>query len=885
MKILRLRLANYRGIDTCEVHFRPTGVTVVVGPNEAGKTSLAEAIALLFDNLDSSSRQDVRAVKPVHRDAGPEIELEAESGQYHFVYFKRFLKRPETSLVVTRPVAENFTGREAHQRAESILEETLDTDLWRALLVTQGQAFTQAKLADQAALTAALDRASGGSSQDPRGDSLHAKVSAEVARYWTDRGGPRKDWQDLQERANQAAREVDVCRQQIAAIDQDIVEFDRVSRALQSLGVRSAELRKNVDALRKTLREIEVLEVAAEKSRLKAESLGKSAEAAAKTRAARADLIRNTKTARESLELAGSNAASLASDFQNAQAAVDEVEGSHLTVERDASTIEAVADLRRRDAEYLQGKIDLELLDERRERVESARVEAAKARETLARNRADDKRLVAIDEAERAVTIAGAKLDSASPSIRIKVQASVRIESDGKRRTLREGTEETIPVPEEVRLIVPGSAEITVAAGTSTGSLQRKLAEARVSLASACSSAGVDSPAEARRRNTERHDADAAVARLKHVEKADLRDLTWDELLTRLSSLTRLVKEYPGARPSGSPQLPRNLDAAKSAYDAAREELRVVRSRVVESAAECDRARKRRDRLQTDAGESEGVRRASEGSLRRLEQDLDKARREVPDEAIEEQVAQAQKVASDAAETYTLANTACSQKQPEKVRELLATEEASLGSTDRQIATLQKTAADVRRRLDVHGEAGLHERLLAAEGKVYAAQRELAGLERRAKAAQLLLKTLTTHRDAVRKAYVGPLQIRIEALGRILFDQSFAVEIDGELRIASRTQHSVTVPFDSLSAGTREQLSLIARVACAQLVAAEGGPLLLDDVLGFTDPERLHAMGAILRIGGQSCQIVLLTSDPDRYAHVGDVEVVRLPPLSLPMRN
>ncbi len=71
-------------------------------------------------------------------------------------------------------------------------------------------------------------------------------------------------------------------------------------------------------------------------------------------------------------------------------------------------------------------------------------------------------------------------------------------------------------------------------------------------------------------------------------------------------------------------------------------------------------------------------------------------------------------------------------------------------------------------------------------------------------------------------------------------------------------------------------MSLIARIACAMLVADEGGPLLLDDVLGHTDARRLAAMGAVLRHGGRQCQIVLFTSVPERYAHVGDAEVVRL---------
>ena len=103
MRYIRLRIANYRGISEAIVEFARTGITLVHGPNEVGKTSLGEAIWLLFEYPDSSKSHDVSAIKPVHRDAGPEIELEAESGPYRFTYFKRYFKKPETQLTIIKP--------------------------------------------------------------------------------------------------------------------------------------------------------------------------------------------------------------------------------------------------------------------------------------------------------------------------------------------------------------------------------------------------------------------------------------------------------------------------------------------------------------------------------------------------------------------------------------------------------------------------------------------------------------------------------------------------------------------------------------------------------------------------------------------------------------
>ena len=114
MRYKRLKVCNYRGIEELEVSFAESGITLIQGPNEIGKTSLSEAIGVLFEYYDNSKNRAVEATKPVDRDVSPEIELEAESGPYAFTYSKRFYKKAATSLSITSPKPENLTGREAH---------------------------------------------------------------------------------------------------------------------------------------------------------------------------------------------------------------------------------------------------------------------------------------------------------------------------------------------------------------------------------------------------------------------------------------------------------------------------------------------------------------------------------------------------------------------------------------------------------------------------------------------------------------------------------------------------------------------------------------------------------------------------------------------------
>jgi uncharacterized protein YhaN len=125
--------------------------------------------------------------------------------------------------------------------------------------------------------------------------------------------------------------------------------------------------------------------------------------------------------------------------------------------------------------------------------------------------------------------------------------------------------------------------------------------------------------------------------------------------------------------------------------------------------------------------------------------------------------------------------------------------------------------------------------------------------------------------------YVDPFRNQVERLGRIVFGESFEVEIDSDLRIRSRTLSGRTVPYESLSGGAKEQLGIVARLAGAALVAKEDSvPVVIDDALGFTDAGRLTKMGAVFDAVGGDGQVIVLTCNPQRYASVGGAHRIEL---------
>ena len=192
MRIRRIVLRNFKGVTSREIHIPAEGVTVVEGPNETGKSSLAEAIDLIFEEPDGSAKQRVKAVKPVGADVGAEVEVELTVGAYHVVYWKRWHKQPQTTLRVLAPRPQQYTGREAHDRMNEILDESIDRALWKALRYQQGIGIAQAAVGDSLSLLTALDAAAAGKGLGDQGEAedLWSRVREERERYFTPTGRP-----------------------------------------------------------------------------------------------------------------------------------------------------------------------------------------------------------------------------------------------------------------------------------------------------------------------------------------------------------------------------------------------------------------------------------------------------------------------------------------------------------------------------------------------------------------------------------------------------------------------------------------------------------------------------------------------------------------------
>jgi hypothetical protein len=830
-----------------------------------------------LDYPDNSKNQDILAIQPVDQDVGPEIELELETGKYVFTYFKRFLKKPETRLTITKPNPENLTGRQAHDRANEILKETLDVDLWKALSIMQGEAIGQPDLKNKQALSAALDKAAGVHPAAPQELSLFKRVSQEYELYYTiGRGVEKKELQDPRNALNEKETEVRSIEQDIRALETDIDRVPVLQRELAQLKKQEEELSQQMIDVTTKLEQINSLENTLSAAALKKESAHKTLLAARHAKEIRQEMIGAAENAakahrvlQESISMA-LPAFSRAEEARNkARAAVDEAERKR----KEAETLDA---LKRADFDYYRDKLDLEQLLERKQRIDQARKDAAHAEMVLAKNKVDARALERIKAAELGYETACAKMEIGSPSVLLRSISNCHLYIDGLRAVLGTNEVRKISVSDKTTVSIPEILDIEVTAGSSIEGLARKVEDARQALQAACAAAAVAGPDEARKAYDERQEALRVVENKVQVEKDNLRDITYESLEQRLRSLQQSVPDYLVRRVK-DPVICPDLDTAKKDWSKAEANLQAASGDLENSHKVLESARSFYDGVNIKHREAGAKLEQLAKDLKQTQENLDKARKKESDETLEANLTDADRAVLLEDSAYRSAGDSLKAFNPEQVRVLADSTKGSLKTIRNSHDSKDRGLLEIQTRLKMKGEEGLHEKLNAAKNQIEQLEFKNRAIALRADAAKCLFDIMCEERDKASRAYVAPLKDKIERLGRLVFDSSFLVTIDDDLKIAGRTVSGVTVPFDSLSGGTREQLSLMYRLSCSMIVAKDGGtPVILDDALGYTDPERLKLMGAVLAVAAKECQIVIFTCVPERYAFIGEAAVVPL---------
>lgn len=303
--------------------------------------------------------------------------------------------------------------------------------------------------------------------------------------------------------------------------------------------------------------------------------------------------------------------------------------------------------------------------------------------------------------------------------------------------------------------------------------------------------------------------------------------------------------------------------AARERLDAARERAQALGERVETMRVELTRA----DSLVHAVAEQ----------VAGQESRLESARQARSAQALESAQAAAADALAQAQREVDAASARVGTHDAQALTELAAASAAEVNAVRGRLREAESELIRVQARLNQAGGQGRAESYDAARTEHERARREHDRVRRHAEAARLLRDTLASRSKAAKRAYVQPFGDAVCRLGRIVYGPSFDVEVDDDLTIRARVLDGLRVPYGALSTGAKEQLAILTRLACASIVDPQQGvPVVIDDALGYSDPEKLRRVCAAVGRLGTRAQVVLLTCTPGRYAAIPQAQVVRL---------
>ncbi|MFY2860394.1 AAA family ATPase [Mycobacterium sp. THU-M104] len=863
MKLHRLVLTNYRGVAHREIAFPDHGVVVVCGANEIGKSSMIEALDLLLEYRDRSTRKEVKQVKPAHSDVGSEVSAEISCGPYRFVYRKRFHKKFETELTVLAPHREQLTGDEAHERVTAMLAETVDADLWRAQRVLQSASTTAVNLSGCDALSRALDVAAAHSGADAALSGteplLVERIEAEYGRYFTPTGRPTGEWANAISRLAKAEAEVVVCAAAVAEVDERVRRHAALTEQVAELSQQRMAAGPRLAAARAAADTVAELTAQAREAQLVAAATGATSAAAAAAHDGRAVLL--TEIAARTATVTTAEAA--AREAAEAQAAArDAADAADAAAE---AATEVLLDAQRR-VDVARGAVDgiaereeADRLRARLAKIEALHTDRDRICEQLSTVVVTEQVLRRIEDAAAAVDRIGGQLTLISAVVEFTAAAAVELSAGDQRVSLSAGESWSITATGPTTVEVPGVLSARVTPGAAALDVQAEHAAARQELTAALAGGAVADLGEARTEGQRRRELQNARDQLSATLAGLCGDDDVDHLRARLTQLGAAGRDGAGIPAIDASAARAELDSAEQARAAANAACETAR----EAAAA---ARARLNESSTQATVLQNKAEAQRAELATVAERLAREREASRDEDLAAG-AEAGRVAAQAAERRVaeLAEQLAAAAPDAVAAELqAATDEAA--SLHERYEDAARALREVGIELSVIGTEGRKGKLDAAETELEHATGEHARIGGRARAAQLLRSVMTRHRENTRLRYVDPYRSELQRLGRPVFGPTFEVDVDPDLRIHTRTLDGVTVPYESLSGGAKEQLGILARFAGAALVAKEDTvPVVVDDALGFTDPDRLATMGEVFDIVGEHGQVIVFTCSPDRY--------------------
>ncbi|PPB80938.1 DNA repair exonuclease SbcCD ATPase subunit [Albidovulum inexpectatum] len=865
MRITAIELRNVRRfVDPARIEGIGPGLNVLTAPNEAGKSTFFDALHAAFFLSHRSWDAVARGLQP-KAGGDPEVEVAFEADGRQWTIRKVWSSSAgRKSARLTCDGAAVAEGEAAETRLAELLglgkggagpagllwvrqglvgepvekkirevEEAARRDIMTEVageveLMTGGRRLERALAACETFLSSQLT----GSQKKARAGSDLARTEAEVESL-------QARERELAERADKLARDLErrrAVRAELATLEDPQAQAD-LRKRLAEAEAALAEARERsgqIETAERTLAELD--------ARLSAHKGQAEALRAALTERAEADAA--LKRARMALAEAQEAALAASKDHQAAESAHRLAEAAHRKA-RDVATRVLRAEAAR-SAESRRRE-----LIERIGQAESLRgqIEALEARLAALPQAAILTRAVQAHQELQAAEVAHAR---ALPGFTVRRAPAARAEVMRDGQPVPDGTRQILDAP--VTLEIEGVGRIELDPGELAG--DAALDQVRDAAGKALAATGLSDLAEIHRAMDQRAALDAdlrdAKARLAALAPKGMAELRRE--LASLPEPAEGVNDLPD-RATAERDLAdaeRALDRAAEALAAARARRDATQQALARAEAQEKSARERMDRakaaLRAEDPEAELARLDAEiatlgQAAERARVNLADLRRNAPDLAMAE-------------------------ARAERAR-------AAIENVRHRSSELKLELAALDTRIDLESGEGIEEQLAFCRDKLDRVRDRLDRLRFEIAVHQRLRDALRAAQDAAREAYVAPVLRELVPLVRMIWPDA-EPEIDAETgMIRAIRRRGEAEDYDILSGGTREQLSLLVRLAFARLLAQKGrpAPVILDDAIVYTDDQRIEQMFDALTRQAQDLQILVFSCRQRAFMALGGTAI------------
>ncbi len=874
MQLRRIEIHDFKKLGHALIDDIGDGLSVIVGDNEAGKSTVLAALRAVLFERHRASGEHIRRMLPYGQTVRPEISIDFDLAGRRWRLRKAFHQRPEAELegggerIVGDAVEDRLAellGFTPQGRGESKPDE--HQGLYGLLWVEQGQSHRALGIGEggKSSLASAIEGEIGQILGGERGRVLVAAAVERNHLFWGRNDKPRGDYRALGERLEKLRGQAVTAAEAMQRFDGKVVALatrtealarhrrdDRLVKAIRAVseGRRSLERAADLEAARDlSLRRLEAAErerdIALERRQRRTESTGRA-------ELAERECERTLERAAEARTLLGRQQTVAEAGERQAEAA----RGVRLGAEQKLQCVEQALARHRRQA----------MFDVMAGQLQEAEAQAARRRDILAsvsaltinpKDAAElDKLQSAVDHAKSALAAASVQLDFVP---------------EGDRAITLDGTPVAVDGPlclhQDAVLSLEGFGQLKIRPGGGIDELARA-ADRQVRIR------------DDKLRDLGLPCAAIGKAQIARLAEAKAEVLSLDRLLSALAprGLDALRQAVENERAALARPLPDEVTALIGADETAIEDAGLAR----EAATEAEEiaktgqevARRAREEAARDLAIADDraarARAQSETSL----SELAAARTAEPDDRLRERLVDAQAALATAQAELALAETELQGIDAATARLDLERAEGAERSVRADLARLTADARELEIELGALGQGGLGEELSHMAGQIERLERDKAAQDLEAEASRLLLDTLTEAQRDSKERWLGPVRQRVHPYLRFLDPHSEIVLNEQTLEIEGIRRNGVNEPFQALSMGAREQMAVITRLALADILRASGRPsaLILDDALVNTDEGRLERMHRVLQTAAKSLQVLVLTCRERDFCGLGDVK-------------